>query len=201
MARNALKQDVYESIQARFKMRNMEDTVVTLINTVTLNAHVRRYFKKDVKYFELGVNPVSQTFRASLTNITDYRALTSILIIHEDGSSVEIDKLGSVADLINSDNCLPGIGDPSVVTLGSVLQGRSPKKIKSIMVGAVVLPDISDAGYDSWIARLYPDVIAEEVLWRAKDSIGDRSTKAHQQAASSARIYLYGDAPTVMTLE
>lgn len=197
---NVLKQSIYGAVDAQLKMRNMRDTVKTLINQATLELHVSRFFTKDQRFGVTDVTPPAQTYKTDLSGLQDYRGLTSIILATTQGP-VEITKFSSLAEFAaESKKCERGVGTPVAFLMGSILQIKAPYPIEQVYVGYLSLPNIGDNDYDSWIASMYPTTVIDEVLYRVKTNIGDKSTQAHVQAVNRARIRLYGDQETLIPM-
>jgi len=190
---NSLRQGIYAAVLAQAKMHNMRDTILSLIDLVTLESHAHRFFEKDSRFAVHDIAPAAREFKTQLTTLASFRGLVKVIYLFEDGSVQEFEKLNSLTEYVKNNKCDLGYGVPVVTYTMGVLQGRAPMNISKVYIQYMSLPDITADGYNSWIAELYPSVIIEEVLYRLKANTGDNSIRGHMSAGQLARVRLYGE--------
>lgn len=141
------------------------------IKRSTLKGHKTDFYSKDV--FETGVEFAVADFRQSLDYISllsNFRAFKYFKRVED-----ENDDVGQDIEIISVDEVLDAYGvnrtDIAYVA-GRVLEIRSSVGFSKALMGAYVLPIVTEANYRSWIAEQYPFFIIHESARLVFRSIG-----------------------------
>lgn len=167
MTLTELQQEVYT-------ITNRPDLVaetLTAVKSATLKCHQFDYFWKDL--FETGVAFSSAEYLQSL----DYRTLLprwrSLKYIRKSDSSGAGD--GKILDIILPELAIDAykLNQPDVCYgAGLYIQIRSSTELQYIILGAYLNPDITNAGYASWVAIEYPYAIVFNAAAQVFKGIG-----------------------------
>lgn len=158
-----------------YALTNRPDLVaVTLsaIRAATLKLHQMDYFYKDI--FETGISFTTAEYLQQL----EYRALIprwrSLKYLRKTDSTGT--EQGAFFDLVLPETVLDDykINKENVVYgAGALLQIRSSTLLQYAILGCYVNPDITELGYNSWIALDHPYAIVFEAAATVFKTIGD----------------------------
>lgn len=164
-----------ELIAEVYTITNRPDLVaqtLTAVRSATLKLHQSDYFYKDLR--ETGVSFVSAAYVQQLeyrSLFPKWRALKYIRKTDVAGTDT-----GKFLDLIVPENVLDSYkqnrNDVCYVA-GEVIQIRSSTQLQYIILGRYDNPDITQSGYDSWIALDHPYAIVFEAASTVFKKIGD----------------------------
>jgi hypothetical protein len=141
------------------------------IKAATLKAHTSDYYSKDIH--ETGVEFDTSNYRQSLDYpalISNFRTLKYIRRVEN-----ELDDVGYFFEVLSVDNTLDTYGrnkaDIAYIA-GRVIEIRSSVSFSKCLLGAYVLPLVTESNYSSWIAELHPFAIIYEAARVVFKSIG-----------------------------
>jgi hypothetical protein len=164
-----------ELIAEVYTITNRPDLVaqtLTAVRSATLKLHQSDYYYKDLR--ETGVSFVSALYVQQLEYrllFPKWRALKYIRKTDVAGTDT-----GEFLDLIVPENVLDSYkqnrNDVCYVA-GEVIQIRSSTQLQYIILGRYDNPDITQSGYDSWIALDHPYAIVFEAASTVFKMIGD----------------------------
>lgn len=145
---------------------------LTAIRAATLKLHQSDYYYKDL--FETGILFTNALYVQSL----DYRTLIPLwrslkYIRKTDSTGTE---QGAFFDIIVPENVLNSYGtdrEDVCYVAGANIQIKSSTLLQYAMLGCYVNPNITEAGYDSWIALDHPYAIVYEAAAGVFKMIGD----------------------------
>lgn len=164
-----LQQEVYT-------LTNRPDLVAETLSAVraaTLFCHNFDYFPKDI--LETGVDLGSEEYYHSLeyrTLFPRWRALKYVRKSDATGNGEGIFfKTVTLPEMIVDEY---GINIPDVCYLaGAVLNFKSSTLFRYVILGAYLHPDVTESGYDSWIATEHPFAIIFHAATSVFKMIGD----------------------------
>lgn len=165
-----------ELIAEVYTITNRPDLVgqtLTAVRSATLKLHQQDYFYKDI--FETGVTFTTAAYLQQLeyrTLVPRWRALKYIRKTdstqYADGAFLEVLAVPEMVEdayrINRNDVCY---------VAGSVVQIRSSTELQYILLGCYLNPDITVAGYNSWIALDHPYAIVFEAASAVFKMIGD----------------------------
>lgn len=141
------------------------------VKAATLKAHRLDFFSKDI--YERGVQWPSTSFVQSLdymTFIPNWRKLKYLRRVTD-----ENDAEGTFFTILTVDELLDAYGNNKtdiVYNAGRVLEIRAAVTFKYALLGAYVLPIVTDARFSSWIADMNPYAIIYEAARSVLIGIG-----------------------------
>ena len=159
-----------------YTLTNRPDLVAETLSAVraaTLKLHQIDYFYKDL--YETGVSFTSAEYKQQIeyrTLLPRWRALKYIrkTDVTGDGEGVFFTVL-AIPEMVE-DQYQINIKDVCYVA-GSVVQILSSTKFQYIILGCYLNPDITESGYNSWIALDHPYAIIFEAAATVFKMIGD----------------------------
>jgi len=165
-----------ELIAEVYTLTNRPDLVaqtLTAVRAATLKLHQLDYFYKDI--YETGVTFTSAEYLQQLEYrnlLPRWRSLKYIRKTdstgHQNGKFLEVLAIPEMVEdayrLNRNDVCY---------VAGSVVQIRSSTQLQYILLGCYLNPDITQAGYNSWIALDHPYAIVYEAASAVFKMIGD----------------------------
>lgn len=164
-----------ELIAEVYTITNRPDLVgqtLTAVRSATLKLHQQDYFYKDI--FETGVTFSSAAYLQQL----EYRVLVprwrALKYIRKTDSAAYQD--GKLLDIVVPENIEDSyqINRTDICYVaGEVVQIRSSTELQYILLGCYRNPDITQAGYNSWIALDHPYAIVFEAASIVFKMIGD----------------------------
>lgn len=166
-----------------YNITNRPDLVsltTTAIKAATLKAHNTDFYSKDI--YEMQFSFMAPAFTRSLDYISivpNYRALKYMRIYDIASAST-----GEFFKVITPEEILDQFGreltDVAYVA-GRVIEIKSSTEFDTILLGAYVSPVITEAGYSSWVADLYPYAIVHEAARVIFGSISMQEEKNAQK--------------------
>ena len=159
-----------------YTLTNRPDLVaqtLAAVRAATLKVHSADYYYRDI--FETGIVFTSAEYLQQIeykTLITRWRALKYIRKSDASGDceGVYLEVL-SIPEMVEDDY---GINKSDVCYVaGTVVNIKSSTELQYAILGCYIQPDITVAGYDSWIARDYPYAIVFEAAAMVFKMIGD----------------------------
>ena len=180
-----------ELIAEVYTITNRPDLVaqtLTAVRSATLKLHQSDYFYKDI--FETGVTFTSAEYLQQLeyrTLVPRWRALKYIRktdsVGYQDGAFLEV---LSVPEMVE-DAYRINRNDVCYVA-GAVVQIRSSTELQYILLGCYLNPDITAAGYNSWIALDHPYAIVFDAASMVFKMIGDTDQFAAYTALAQQQM-------------
>ncbi len=178
-----------ELLTAVYEQTSRADLVEQTKNAVkaaTLKAHRTDFYSKDI--FETGIQFPSEEFSQSLDYIdliSNFRALKYLRRVDS-----ATDEEGTFFEIITTDEILDTYGvnrtDIAYVA-GRVLEIRASIGFQFALLGAYVLPIVTEQGFSSWIAEQHPYAIVYEAarivfkpLGQAEEARGMRELVAEE---------------------
>ena len=160
------------------------------VKAATLKAHQSDYYSKDI--YETGVEFDDAAYIQSLdyvSLISNFRTLKYIRRV-EDASDTE----GVFFDIITPEEILDTYGcsrtDIAYVA-GRNLEMRSSAIFSKALMGAYVLPVVTDACFSSWVASMHPFAIIYEACRVIFKTIGfDEQSATYNQLVAEEYILL-----------
>lgn len=153
-----------ELVAEVYLITNRPDMVAetkSAVKAATLKAHKSDFFSKDI--FETGIQFDESTFRHSLDYITlvpNFRAFKYFRRVED-----ENDDVGAFLEIITPEEVLDSYGINRVdiaYVAGRVLEIRACVEFQFGLLGAYVLPVVTEADYASWVAEQFPYSIIYE---------------------------------------
>lgn len=165
-----------ELITEVYIITNRPDLVaqtLTAVRSATLKLHQLDYFYKDI--YETGVDLLTPAYLQQLeyrTLVPRWRALKYLRKTdstgHQDGAFLEVLAIPEMVEdayrINRNDVCY---------VAGEVIQIRSSTELQYVLLGCYRNPDITQAGYNSWIALDHPYAIVFEAASTVFKMIGD----------------------------
>ena len=180
-----------ELIAEVYTITNRPDLVAqtrTAVRSATLKLHQSDYYYKDI--FETGVTFTSAEYLQQLeyrTLVPRWRALKYIRKTdsagYQDGAFLEV---LSVPEMVE-DAYRINRNDVCYVA-GAVVQIRSSTELQYILLGCYLNPDITAAGYNSWIALDHPYAIVFDAASTVFKMIGDTDQFAAYTALAQQQM-------------
>jgi len=151
---------------------DLEDATKSAIKSATLKAHRSDYYSKDI--YETGVDFTTEAYIQSLdyvTLISNFRAFKYFKRVKS-----ATDTEGQFLTILTPEEILDTYGvqktDVAYVA-GRVLEIKASVSFRYGLLGCYVNPIVTDAGYTSWVADLYPYAIIYEAARILFLSLGD----------------------------
>lgn len=144
---------------------DMVSQTLSAVRNATLAVHQSDYFYKDL--YETGIDLEQEVFIHSfevLNPVPRFRALKYVR-----KTDVSMSDNGAFLDLVPPELIADAYGcnkNDICYMAGDVLQIRSSTSLRYILLGAYVNPDITEAGFSSWIARDHPYAIVAKAAAR-----------------------------------
>ena len=182
-----------ELIAEVYTITNRPDLVgqtLTAVRSATLKLHQSDYYYKDLR--ETGVSFVSALYVQSLEYrplCPKWRALKYVRMTDAAGTDT-----GAFLELVVPENVLDNYKqnrNDICYVAGEVIQIRSSTQVQYIILGRYDNPDITQSGYDSWIALDHPYAIVFEAASTVFKMIGDTDQfAAYTQLAAMQLVEL-----------
>ena len=179
-----------ELIAEVYTITNRPDLVgqtLTAVRSATLKLHQSDYYYKDLR--ETGVSFVSALYVQQLeyrTLFPKWRALKYVRKTDAAGTDT-----GAFLELVVPENVLDNYKqnrNDICYVAGEVIQIRSSTQVQYIILGRYDNPDITQAGYDSWIALDHPYAIVFEAASTVFKMIGDTDQFAAYTALAGMQL-------------
>lgn len=178
------KDDVIAKVVALTGLRNLSELTRLTVEIVTRELHNSNWFMRDVKHLSVPVtsNDVSNGCVVATVNA---RLLLAVYVKSTTGKPVSVKTYQNFGDY-----SLATDERKAALLSGSLMMSVKPDDVE-VLVSCVAPVDISDAGYDSWMERDYPGVVAYEAAARLLSDVGDASSnKMREHAKVSYRRML-----------
>lgn len=164
------------------------------IKSATLKAHHFDFFSKDI--YETVITADSPAYIHSIDYpaiISNFRAIKYLrkidLVTGDPSDFIEV---------ITPEQVLDGykvVRDNVAYTAGRNIELRSDTEIQKLILGCYVNPIVTDAGYSSWVAELYPYAIVFEAARVLFKTIGyDEQSAAYNALAGEQFILMRNSA-------
>ena len=179
-----------ELIAEVYTITNRPDLVgqtLTAVRSATLKLHQSDYYYKDLR--ETGVSFVSALYVQSLEYrplFPKWRALKYVRKTDVAGTDT-----GAFLELVVPENVLDNYKqnrNDICYVAGEVIQIRSSTQVQYIILGRYDNPDITQIGYDSWIALDHPYAIVFEAASTVFKMIGDTDQFAAYTALAGMQL-------------
>jgi len=182
-----------ELVDEVFLITNRKDLVgetKSAIKAATLKAHQTDFYSADI--IETGVQFDTLDFFQQLEYsdvVSNFRSLKYFRRV-EDAN----DTMGVFFEIITIDELLDsyGVGRTDIAYVaGRQLEIRSSVEFQFSLFGAYVLPTVTEAGYDSWVAETYPFAIIYEAARVVFKAIGQiEESNAQRELVSEQYLLL-----------
>jgi hypothetical protein len=163
-----------ELLDEVYTLTNRPDLVAetkTAVKAATLKAHHSDFYSKDIIEELLAIGSpayiVDIDFLATLTN---FRAIKYIR-----KWDVATSEAGDFIEVLEPEEVLDAYGDTKAdvaYVAGSSIKVRSSTEISNLIIGYYTTPIVTDSGYSSWVATMYPYVIVFEAARVVFKTIG-----------------------------
>lgn len=172
---------------------------LTAIRSATLKLHQLDYFYKDI--YETGISFLAPAYVQTLEYRTLIPRWRSLKYLRKTDSTGQ--EQGALYTIITPESVLDQYGQNQLnvcYVAGAALKIRSEAALQYALLGCYVNPDISESGYNSWLALDHPYAIVFEAAAIVFKAIGDTekfaayTQLAAQQAAEVklSNIQSYG---------
>jgi len=151
--------------------RDLEAETKSAIKAATLKAHQSDFYSKDIH--ETGVEFDNCDYRQALDYISlipNLRALKYFRRVQD-----QYDDTGTFLEVILPEELLDsyGVGRRDIAYIaGRILEIRSAVPFQYALMGAYVLPIVTETGYSSWVAEQFPFAIVYEAARVVFKAIG-----------------------------
>jgi len=182
-----------------YTLTNRPDLVAetkSAVKAATLKAHMTDFYSKDI--FETGVEFLHPNYRQSLDVISlipNFRTIKYIRRVED-----EFDDAGTFLDIISPDELLDsyGLGRKDIAYIaGRMLEIRASVEFSKALAGCYVLPIVTEDGYSSWVASLYPHAIIKEATRVIFKTIGyDEQSATYERLVAEEYVLLKASAVT-----
>lgn len=159
---------------------DLVDLTKSAVKAATLKAHQTDFYSKDI--YETAIQFTDKVYNHSLdyiSKIPNYRALKYMREYDQTTSSS-----GKFFTVLTPEEILDEWGrertDVAYVA-GRVLEIKSSVEFDTILIGCYVNPIVTDIGYSSWVASLYPYAIIHEAARVVFGTIAQDAEKRSQQ--------------------
>lgn len=163
-----------ELLEEVYTLTNRPDLVnetKSAVKAATLKAHTSDFYSRDI--YETGVSFDESKYIQSLDYyclICNFRALKYLRRVDSD-----TDTAGTFIDIITPEEVLDSYGQGKVdvaYVAGRNLEIRSACSFQYALLGAYVLPIVTETGYSSWVAAQFPYAIIYEAARVVFKTIG-----------------------------
>lgn len=174
---------------------DLVNQTASAVRSATLKMHQLSYFDRDL--FETGIDFVTENFLQTLDYallLPRWRAIKYIR--KSDGTNI----IGPSFKILTPDFVFDSynVEKSDVAYLsGNVFNIRSSTNFRYAILGCYLYPDVTDAGYNSWIALTQPYAIVHEAARVIFKSIGLMEESAQQNALVAEQSQLLISSNTV----
>lgn len=180
---NQLKHDLVQKVFGITGSTNMLAETVDAVERATRDAHISNKWLRDVGYITVmfGAEDGCPSKERQIMLPNTFSKITEILIKLPREQKPRPVKLAKsyTAHLGNFENT-------KAVLLGNVLHVVASDVFNDIIIGGLTRPDVSDSGYNSWIASDYPNVIIYNAAAQVLSDLGDSSSVTNFQLGKTA---------------
>lgn len=189
---NELKTRIFNKVIAITGMKNMRQLTIDSIEAATRDAHQSNWFKHDMQY--LTVTPEATEIcdgqlTIPTTTLPRIRRLHEVIV-----RASRITPPAPIAVFKTYGGFLSSQAKVKACLFPGYLLVESNAGIAQVVFAAFFHPDISDAGYSSWIAQEYSSVIIHDAAFRVLDEAGDNAAPTQKTLAIAALRHLNADA-------
>ncbi len=155
------------------------------IRSATIAAHTSEDYPKDI--VEKALSMPTTDFVHSLMYLERFPRFRRFAYIRNYADGVPGDHIRSISPFATKDGY--GLERTNVYYLaGDTVQLRTSQETNQFLIGAYVIPDVTEAGYDSWIAREYPFAIIHSAAAFVLRRIGFAEEAAYQMREAQAQM-------------
>lgn len=171
-----------------YTLTNRPDLVAQTLSAVraaTLKIHQSDYYYKDIEEFGVAFSSAAYVQQLEYRTLKPrWRALKYLRRTNSAGT-----EQGVIYDIIVPENVLDSdqLNRTNVCYVaGDVIQIRSAAELQYLIVGCYLNPNITQAGYDSWVALDHPYAIVFEAASNVFKMVGDTDQfNAYSQLANT----------------
>lgn len=179
--------ELVDAVISETKRPDLLTQTQSAVRAATLKAHQKEYFYKDIVEdgVEFTVPAFTQAFAPASVDTPLFKRYKSPAYVRQwlfDPTSPTLGRAGDYFTETQIGNLKDAYGYDKVgiyYPAGNRLNLRAATEISHILFGFYVFPDVTDEGFDSWIAREQPGAIIYEAVRKIFNSIA-----YNQQAAS-----------------
>ena len=180
---NALKHDLVQKVFGITGSTNMLAETIDAIDRATRDAHNANKWQRDVQYVSVHFGPEdgcpSKERQVILPNL--FKRITEVMVkMPREAKPQPIKVAKSYSAHLNDSSTA------KAVLLGNVLHVVATDVFNDLIIGGHSRPDVSDTGYNSWIAVDYPNVIIYNAAAQVLSDLGDASSVVNFQLGKSA---------------
>ena len=192
---NPLKHRIVQRVFGITGANNLLAETIDSVERATLDVHRSNRFKRDLQYVTVQFEADEGIASSRVVSMPlGLRRIMELLIHNPVSAKVESATLLShLTGYVNSQ------APNKAVLLGRTLSVTAPFDFDQFVVGGLFLPDVSDDGYNSWIAEDHEPVITYAAAARVLTDLGDSSSVVNFQLAKSALDHLILDSDLVNT--
>lgn len=155
------------------------------IRSATIAAHTSEDYPKDIVERAIAMPVVDYVH--SLMYLDRFPRFRRFAYIRNYADSTPGDHIRSISPFATKDGY--GLERTNVYYLaGDTVQIRTAQETDQFLVGAYVIPDVTEAGYDSWIAREFPFAIIHAAAAFVLRRIGFAEEAAYQAREAQAQM-------------
>jgi hypothetical protein len=191
MAMNTLLQEIYNDVLEITKRPDLGARTSLAIQKATLKAHLSDFYYRDKFETSIGFPTSDYNYQLDpLTVVPRYRAIDYIIRLNPTTGLTFRDPLTPV----DPKSPLDAYGYTKTnkyYAAGSVINIIVDDQCQYFNLGAYQFPNLTESGYDSWIATNFKDVIEEEAIRVIFKSMGrDDQAKAQESLVAEAYALL-----------
>lgn len=200
---NALMASIFKQVVEKTGQSYLIDATKSAILHATRDLHITRFFERDCESLEYEAEIPEEAEGAvddsiSLTSIPRFRELVSVECITASGEVLKAKRaLGYVSSKVFASS--PADSKALYAKTGATVKLATRDPVVGFAVVAVVFPDLTEDGFNSWIAELYPSVVVYKAAAAILGEIGDSSAmNAMLVQYNRALVDFYHDARSVV---
>ena len=180
---NQLKHDLVQKVFGITGANNMLAETIDAVTRATRDAHSSNKWQRDIDYITVMFGPEDgcPAKERQVMLPSYFSKITEVLVKMPREAlpkSVRVAKTYT-AHLANTSNT-------KAMLLGNVLHVAAPDVFNDIIIGGLKRPNVTDDGYNSWIAVDYPDVIIYNAAAQVLSDLGDNNSVVNFQLGKTA---------------
>lgn len=180
---NQLKHDIVNKVIGITGATNMLAETIDSVDRATRDAHSSNKWQRDVSYVSVvfGAEDGIPTKDRQVILPSLFSRVTEVLV------KLPKAKLPNPAKVVKSYTAfIKDSGHTKAVLLGNVLHVSASEIFNDLIIGGITRPNVTDDGYNSWIAQDYPNVIIYNAAAQVLTDLGDTSSIVNFQLGKTA---------------
>jgi len=164
-------QELQDEVQVIVRRPDLAAEIKSAVKAATLKLHHLDYFPKDLREVSLAFSEAVTLMQIEYASLLpDWRALAYLR--PTDASYSDQRPFFTVLTPDQTVDTYQVNKENIVYLSGQILQLRACPAVTSVLLGYYAHPNITDAGYNSWIAREYPYAIVYDAAAKLFKKIG-----------------------------